>query len=227
MNGELLWKRFESQLKALQQARVNFPYEPHGSYTSASGWVVDEYDCELPTEPPGPPQEHGSWRIAKAVAQEYKFPDPNLIRGIYIPDVPLSERALLLEGRFMGMTFYFGAKVIGVIDETREIAGEPAQVWGFGYVTLEGHFEQGRILFEVRKFLQNGRVVFHIERFSKPDVIPNPFYRWGFKLFGRYLQNKFIHTSFARMRQFVEEELRTGRPIEETQPVGTPEVKRV
>jgi uncharacterized protein (UPF0548 family) len=83
-------------------------------------------------------------------------------------------------------------------------------VWGYGYRTLEGHFEKGQINFSVHKNLTTGAVHFRIQAMSQPGHIRNPFYWVGFKLFGRGLQRRFAHQSLARMRQLVAEE--TARP---------------
>ncbi len=121
---------------------------------------------------------------------------------------------MLLRARFLGFTFWFGVRIGREIDEVRETDAGPVHVYGFDYATLEGHFERGQITFEVRKTEATGAVSFHIDAFSKPDRIRNPFYRIGFKLFGRRLQLRFAQTALERMQRFVREELQaraTGR----------------
>ena len=99
-------------------------------------------------------------------------------------------------------------------------------VWGYNYHTLEGHFEQGQIEFTIHKQLNTGRVLMRIHAVSKTGHISNPFYRIGFRLFGRSLQRRFAHGSLHRTRQQVQDMLRKGKtspPPSETpvQPVGT------
>ena len=86
--------------------------------------------------------------------------------------------------------------------------GEPEQVWGYSYRTLSGHFEKGQITFTVHKGLTMGHVTFRVHAYSQPDHIQNPFYRLGFKLFGRTLQRRFAQQSLARMRMLVADALR-------------------
>lgn len=214
--SDSLWKRYQRHLDALAESPVNFDLERTHEYTAENGWHLDEYEAELPPEPPGPPLPRGSWRSAQGIMQAYKFPDPGIITGIYYPDRPLAERVMLLRARFLFFTFYFGVRVGGVTDEERETEHGRATVWGFNYQTLRGHFEKGQMSFEVWKWHETGRVAFRIHAFSQPDVIPNPLYRLGFKLFGRSLQRQFAQRSLERMQRFVKEELaaaQTGTAI--------------
>lgn len=223
--SEGLWKRYQRQLDAIAESPVNFDLERTHEYTEANGWNLDEYEAELPPEPPGPPLPRGSWRIAQEVIQAYKFPDPSIITGIYYPDRPLAERVMLLRAKFLFFTFYFGVRVGGVTDEVRKTEQGQVSVWGFNYQTLQGHFEKGQISFEVWKWHESGRVAFRIDAFSQPDVIPNPLYRLGFKLFGRSLQRQFAHRSMARMQQFVKEGLAAARTGTPTPPAEAPPLR--
>jgi hypothetical protein len=114
---------------------------------------------------------------------------------------------MLLRARFLWFTFFFGVRVGAVIDERRETDEGPQQVWGFNYQTLAGHFERGQMDFTIIKWLESGRVAFHIHAFSQPAEIANPFYRLGFKLFGRMLQKRFARRSVARMQRLVKERM--------------------
>jgi hypothetical protein len=111
-----------------------------------------------------------------------------------------------------------------VIDnETRtdDKRGE-AQVWGYSYRTLEGHFEMGEITFEIWKYLATGEVEFRIHAYSKPTLIRNPFYRIGFWMFGRSLQVRFARTAMERMQQIVISRLtKTPDPTEKTEVQAT------
>ncbi|WP_420457046.1 DUF1990 family protein [Rubrivirga sp.] len=205
------WRRYESRLDAVRQARYNFELSEDHEYSEADGWRLDHHQAELVPEPPGPPlppdDARASWAVACDLARNYAFPDPGLITGIFSPDEPVAGRPMLLRARFLGFTFWFGVRVGREIDEVRKTDGGPVHVYGFDYATMEGHFERGQITFEVRKTEATGAVEFHIDAFSKPDRIRNPFYRVGFKLFGRRLQLKFAHTAMERMQRFVREEL--------------------
>lgn len=151
------------------------------------------------------PVPDGTWERACAVVRDYRFPPPDLVTGIFAPEGPLEGRRMLIRAGFLGFTFWFGVEIGGVVDEERTLpdgAGKE-RVWGYHYRTLEGHFEKGEITFTVHKYLRTGRVVFRVHAYSQPDHIRNPFYRLGFKLFGRMLQRRFARESLARMRMLV------------------------
>lgn len=218
MSRPPLWQRYQRQLDALAEAEVNFDLQRNVEHSEANGWHIDRYEAELPPEPPGPPLSGGSWAVGKQVMLDYRFPDPSIITGIYYPDRPLSERVMLLRARFLTFTFYFGVRIGAVTDERRETELGPAQLWGFNYQTLQGHFEKGQMTFEIWKYLDSGQVFFRIHAFSQPDEIGNPLYRLGFKLFGRKLQRRFAKQSLKRMQRFVAEGL-----AEQASGVPTPE----
>ncbi len=205
------WRRYAERLDAVRAARYNLDLEHRDTFTEANGWRLDHHHAELPPEPPGPPlppdDPRASFAIAWGLVRDYAFPDPRLLVGIFSPDEPLAGRPMLLKARFLGVTFWFGVRLSPEIDAVRETAGGRVHVRGYSYATMEGHFERGQITFEVRKAEATGNVSFHIDAFSQPDRIRNPFYRIGFKLFGRRLQLRFAHSAMARMQRFTAEAL--------------------
>ncbi len=200
-----LWEQHRARLEAFREAKVNFDPSRAHEYTAESGWRIDDYETDLPTEAPGPPVPGGPWERARTVVQDYLFPPPDLVTGIFAPDGPLDGRRMLIQARFLGFTFWFGVEIGGIVDEERALpdGNGHERVWGYHYRTLEGHFEKGEITFTVHKYLTTGRVVFRVHAYSQPDRIRNPFYRLGFKLFGRTLQRRFAEQSLARMRTLV------------------------
>lgn len=198
------WKRYAREFERWSATGLNFDPAQRESFTEKSGWRIDQYSVGLPSESPGEPLTNGSWAAAQAIVRNYEFPDPMLITGIFIPDRPLEERIMILRARFLVFTFMFGVKIIAVTDTMRhdDKRGD-ARVWGYGYRTLEGHFEMGEINFQVWKYLESGEVEFRIQAYSKIAHIPNVFYRIGFHLFGRRLQKRFARTSIARIQQLV------------------------
>lgn len=217
------WQRYRDRLEAVRTASLNFDLEDHESHTVENGWNIDRHEAELPSEPPGPPVPDGAWGVACELVRTYAFPDPSLITGIFSPEEPIAGRPMLLRARFLGFTFWFGVRLTEEVDATRETEDGSVRVWGYGYYTLEGHFERGKIQFEVRKNMKTGQVTFHIEAVSKPDRISNPFYRIGFKLFGRRLQLRFARTALDRMQRLTAETLaarqtRQPDPVPETRP---------
>ncbi|MDX2162476.1 MAG: DUF1990 family protein [bacterium] len=227
-----VWKRYERQFDRWAQTALNFDPTQRERFTAQNGWRLDDYRIGLPSEPPGLPLEDGAWAAARQIVQRYEFPDPALITGIFIPDRPLEERIMILRARFLLFTFLFGVKIVGVVEETRttEKRGD-ARVWGYGYRTLEGHFEMGEIMFEVWKFLTSGEVEFRIHAYSRTAAIRNPLYRVGFALFGRRLQRRFARTAMERMQQLVIARLaqaqNTPDGVTDTVPTETPEVAPV
>jgi uncharacterized protein (UPF0548 family) len=126
---------------------------------------------------------------------------------VYYPSQPLKDRDMLLEGRFMGLSFMLGVRVVGTVDETTELDGRPARVWGWSYATLQGHLEMGRLDYAVVKLCDTGEVQFRLHAVSKPATIPNPVVRLGFRIFGRRLQKRFARTAGERMARTVRERL--------------------
>lgn len=223
MSSTPLHERYRAQIEALRELPLNFDIERRDDYTAANGWHIDDVQTELPPERPGPPEPSGSWEAARRVLREYRFADPSIITGIFYPDQPLEGRVMLLRGRFLWMTFYFGTRVGAVVDERIEGPDGPRQVWGFSYQTLEGHLERGQMEFTAVKWLESGRVAFRISAFSSAAEIRNPFIRLGFRLFGRRLQRRFIHNAMERMVRLVAEDLATGGA--RLDPADRPEVR--
>ncbi|GGJ20896.1 DUF1990 family protein [Deinococcus roseus] len=202
-----LWEVYRERLEQIGALSYNFDPEKSAEYTRKTGWRVDAYEAELPFEQPGQPEEWGPFQVAKGIVQDYRFPPPGLIQGIYYPDRPLAERYMLLKAHFLWMTFFFGVKIGGVIDTLKETEAGQEQIWGYNYRTLQGHFEKGQIEFLVVKNLQTGKVFFRIQAYSRPDRIKNLIYQIGFWIFGRPLQLYFARESMKRMVQLVQAEL--------------------
>lgn len=211
------WLQYRAQLQAYAHTKVNYDYQNVREYTAATGWRLDHYATDLPAEVPGPPEAHGSFAAAQDVLRRYAFPPPDLITGYFDPSQPLDQRIMVLRAHFLVFDFYFGVQVVDVIDEAAHAGSDgPERVWGYGYRTLEGHFEKGQINFSIHKNLATGSVQFRIKAMSQPGHIRNPFYWLGFKLFGRMLQRRFARQSLLRMGRLVAEAL--ARP--QTLPAG-------
>ena len=215
------WEQYRAQIDSYANARVNYDFARQSEYTGATGWRIDDYATDLPAEAPGPPEAAGSFAAAQEVLRRYAFPPPDLITGYFDPAVPLEKRVMVLRAHFLVFNFYFGVRVSEVTDEAaRPTPDGPERVWGYGYRTLEGHFEKGQIDFTIHKNITSGAVQFRIHAVSQPGQIRNPFYWLGFKLFGRVLQRKFARESLRRMRGLVAASL-AGRPLP-AQPLAAP-----
>ncbi|MBA2471952.1 MAG: DUF1990 domain-containing protein [Pseudonocardiales bacterium] len=167
-------------------------------------WHVDSGDAAIGHEPPGPPLPGGVWESACLLVLRYEFTDPKMLRAVYRRDDELLGRDMLLEGRFFGLRFYLGVRVTRVIDENRGSGAGAQQVWGWSYQTLQGHLEQGRLNYEVIKNLASGQVVFRVSGYSRRAPVPDPVIRWGFRLFGRWTQQRFYRAIQARLHRLVQ-----------------------
>lgn len=183
-----------------------------GPFDGAHGWKVDDLCQPLPSESPGEPVPGGSFQTARQVLTNYEMADPDIIRAAFDPDVPLSGRDMALEGRFLFLRFPMGVRITHVVDDTIRVDNRRVRRWGWGYSTLDGHLEQGRMDWEVWKWLADGSVEFRIHAFSRRGPISNPIIRLGFALFGEMTQERFYRSVRARMQALVEQ--RTGRPTD-------------
>ena len=162
-------------------------------------WRVDHYRREIGVEAPGDPLPNGPWAIACDLSRSYAFVDPSIVRAFFEPSEPLENRTLLLEVHFWGLRIYVGVRVGVVYDETRGEGAARQRVRGWCYDTLEGHFEQGRICYEVAKRLDTGQVEFRIDALSRRADPGNLLIAGGFVLFGRRKQTQFARNGLERM----------------------------
>jgi Domain of unknown function (DUF1990) len=215
------WEQFQDRLGLLELLKVNFDLEHRHEYSEVNGWRIDRHEADLPSEPPGEPIANGSFEAAKSITGLYQFPPPDLITGIFRPDGPLEGRMMLLEARFLWFRFWFGVRITEVTDGTFETEAGRERQWGYSYATLEGHFERGQITFIVAKHLETGSVSFRIASFSQRGSIRNLLHRFGFWVFGRMLQERFVRESLSRMQRLVKEKLVTGMVQTPSTPVIT------
>lgn len=198
----------QRKLARLRRAPLNF--DRAELVEQPDRWNRDERLQPLPPEPPGPPQPDGSWEIARRLMRGYEFADPSIVRAHYDRDAPLEGRDMLLEVRFHGLRMYEGCRITKVFDRTDHESGRPVRLWGWSYATLQGHFEQGEMSWEVLKWLDTGDVAFRVRARSRRSADANPIQRLGFRLFGRREQLRFYASSCERVRRLTEEALRPG-----------------
>jgi uncharacterized protein (UPF0548 family) len=184
----------------------------HGAEAAGGHWHVDSCATVIGREGPGPPQHGGPWETARHLISEYEFADARILRGVYRGDSELLGRNMLLEARFFGLRFYLGVRVTGILDQERDTGDGPERVWGWSYQTLEGHLEEGRLSYEVIKNLGTGLVTFRVAGYSRRAPIQNPIIRWGFLIFGRWMQQRFYRNIQARMAELVRTS-QQGRPL--------------
>ena len=203
--------RARRRLEELADRTPNFQLDPENQPSVGDDWHLDDMRVALPHEPPGPAGEDGSWEVARRLMCAYQVADPNVVRATYRHDAPLNGRDMLLQIRFLGLRFSVGVRVGEVYDETREVAGRSARVFGWGYSTLDGHFEQGQMHYEVWKWLDTGDVEFRLHAFSKVARTGPLILRLGFRVVGRREQLDFYRQVCRRMRLLTEAELETRR----------------
>lgn len=194
-------------LDTLHTRSVNYQADGH-EITPENGWTVESDRTALPAESPGEPVPGGPWEIARGLIERYEFADPSIIRAVYHPEHALQDRDMLLEGRFYGLRFLIGVRIVGVVDTLREVDGRAVRSWGWCYRTLEGHLERGEMTFQVWKWLDTGDVEFRIDRYFMRGPMPNPVIRLGWAVFGHWMQVRFVRRSLRRMTDLVTAELR-------------------
>jgi uncharacterized protein (UPF0548 family) len=197
--------RIQRRLAKLTRKPLNFDLAELANASARTGWTTTDLCQTLPGEPPGMPLATGSWRIARRLMSGYEFADPSIVRAYYDATIPLERRNMLLRLQALGVAHVFvGVRVGEVYEQTRELDGKHARVWGWNYRTLEGHVEIGQMDWEVWKWLEDGRVEFRVHAVSRPARIPNPIVRLGFHLLRDRERDAFLTTTTRRMRTYTE-----------------------
>jgi len=158
--ASLAWEQYRAHRVAY--AKVNYDYDDQHEHTAATGWRLDDHAINLPAEDPGAPALDGPFAAAQDVQRRCAFPPPNLIAGYFDPSQMLEKLVMVLWAHSLVFNFYFGVQVTGVIDAESQDGPDGPAGWGYGYRTLEGHFERGQINFSVHKNLTTGAVQFCI-----------------------------------------------------------------
>jgi len=203
------------RLAELAQRSVNF--EPDAVELSDPDvrWHVDDMTEALPPEPSGPPVAGGSWETARELMCGYQVADPARVHATYRRNTTLAGRDMLLQVRYLGLRFHVGVRVGEVYDETRDIGDRQACVFGWSYRTLEGHFEQGEMHYEVWKWLDTGDVEFRLHAYSRVAESGPLLLRGGFRLIGRHEQLRFYDQACRRMRRLTQGELEGRQTTED------------
>jgi uncharacterized protein (UPF0548 family) len=204
-------QRARRRLAELARLPINFDPQDESQRTPENGWHFDDLTEALPHEASGPPMPQGSWQIARVLMDHYQVADPRSVRATYDPGAPLEGRNMLLQIRFALLRFSVGVRIGHVYDERREVDGRPACVFGWSYSTLRGHFEEGRMHYELWKWLDTGDVEFRLHAFSRAATSGPLLPRLGFRLLGRRQQLRFYRSCCRRMRRLTETQLETNR----------------
>ena len=200
-------------LAALATREINFEESAAWEPRRDDAWRIDDMVEALPHEPSGPPVEGGSWNVCRRLMVDYQLADPSVVRAVYRRDAPLPGRNMLLRIRFLGLPINAGVRVGDVYEETRDLDGRQARVFGWSYATLEGHFEEGRMHYEVWKWLDTGDVSFRLRSYSRPARSGSFVLRAGFRLVGRAHQLRFYRQTCRRARRLTEAELESAHTM--------------
>lgn len=207
MEKSIADSRWQQRLTELDELPYN--YDASEYVDGQPGWNVDHYEQSLPAEAPGAPIDGGSFEVAKNIITRYEFPDPTRIVGHFRGDAGLDGRTMLLEAKFLWMTFTFGVRVSKVVDDRiQNDHGQWQTRYGYAYRTLQGHWEIGEMQYLIVKNEASGDVRFVVDAYSRYDRIANPLHRIGFKLLGRRLQKQFAQTCLVRLHRMVRDRCR-------------------
>ncbi len=199
------------RLAALAERPVNFDAGDVDALVAARGWRVDDMVEPLPHEGSGPPLEGGSWRVARRIMDDYQLADPRVVSAFYDEEAPIPGRDMLLKIRFAGLPIWVGVRIGDVYEDTLELDGRQAHVFGWSYRTLQGHFEAGQMHYELWKWLDSGDVEFRLRAVSRPAEHGPWLLRTGFRLFGRTHQLRFYRQVCRRARKLTEAQLEVNR----------------
>lgn len=176
-----------------------------------SRWREDDLIEPLPHEAPGDPEPSGSWEVAKRMMDDYQLADPRIVDGVFDPASPLAGRNILLKIHYGPLLFRVGARVGDPVEETVELDGRPLLRYGWSYRTLQGHFEEGEMRYELRKWPDTGDVEFRVHGVSRAARSGPLISRLGFRLVGRAQQLRFYRQVCRRAKRLTEAQLETER----------------
>jgi uncharacterized protein (UPF0548 family) len=162
-----------------------------------SGWRRYAAESPVGREDPGPPEPGGAFERAWEAIIRYEFSDPRIVAGHFDAEGPLEGRTMLLELKAVGLRFLAGTRV----GATRDEASDHETVRGYRYDTLSGHVEAGWEWFLLTKSHATGEVRFRIEAEWRPGDFPNGWSRLGFRLIGRYYQERWSRRAHRRLRR--------------------------
>jgi uncharacterized protein (UPF0548 family) len=206
-----LSRRDERALAALADRPENLDSRVAEHPVDTSRWRIDEMIEPLPHEKPGAPEPGGSWEVAQRMMDGYQLADPRVVSGTFAPNAPLAGRDMLLKIHYGPLRFKVGVRVGEVHEDTAELDGRPLLRYGWSYRTLQGHFEEGEMLYELRKWLDTGDVEFRLHAVSRPARSGPLVLRLGFRLLGRNQQLRFYREVCRRVKRLTEAQLETER----------------
>ena len=193
------------RLAALADKPINYDPAALDLDDPPDGWHVDDRRQPLAGEAPGEPVKDGSFAVACQLIRGYKFADPSIVRAFYDPELPLAGRDMLLELRTLRLVrIHVGVRVGSVYDDHWNVNGHAVRVFGWYYRTLQGHVEKGQMNWEVQKWLESGRVDFHVHSVSRPAPDPNLVTQFGFRLLRGHERTLFLNSTNRRMKEFTE-----------------------
>ncbi len=221
-HGGELDPRRRARLRGLADRRPNFDFAALAEPREEEGWQCDDMVVPLPPEPSGVPVAPGSWQVARDLMDSYQLADPGVVTSTHDEAAPLPGRDMLLRISFRGLVLWSGVRIGESYEETRDVEGQQVRVFGWSYDTLEGHFEEGRMHYELWKWLDSGMVEFRLRAVSRPARNGPLLPRLGFRLVGRSHQLRFYRQICRRVRRLTEAQLETERAARWREPNRKP-----
>ncbi|MGN6257981.1 MAG: DUF1990 family protein [Solirubrobacterales bacterium] len=210
-DGGGLSPRYARSLATFASRPINIDPVEVKPPVDVSKWRIDEMVEPLPHEKPGAPEPGGSWEVAQQIMNGYQLSDPHIVSGVFNPSEPLSGRTMLLKIHYGPLRFKVGVRVGEPGEGTDELDGREVLAYGWSYRTLQGHFEEGEMRYELRKWLDSGDVEFRLHAVSRPARSGPLLLRLGFRLVGRNQQLRFYRQVCRRLRRLTEAQLETER----------------
>jgi uncharacterized protein (UPF0548 family) len=125
----------------------------------------DRHEGTVGVEPPGDPVADGPFeRVVKAIMSYQIFPARMATPVVERTPLQLGDVLGLRYPMLPGLSIFFAAKVIEMIDDENETVIRK----GFTYRTLEGHIEIGEETFLVEKNRLTGEVTASLQAWSRP-----------------------------------------------------------
>lgn len=192
-------EQIKDRLLALRGLERNFS-TPIDQMTPERGWHRYFSEATIARTTPGRPEENGLFERGRTAVANYEFSDPRILIAHFDPEVPLSERYILLEMRALRVFHFLGGAVVGAV---RSEQHANRTEFGFRYDTLDGHIERGAEWFVLTKEHETGEIRFRIEASWRPGQFPNWWSRLGFSLLGPHYQEKWHKRAHHLLAQLV------------------------
>lgn len=192
-------EQIKERLLDLRGLERNFS-DPVDQLTLDRGWHRYSSEAIVAQSTPAPPEEDGLFERGRRAVVNYEFSDPRILIAHFDPEVPLSDRYLLMEMRALRIFRFLGGVVIGAV---RSEQTDDRTTFGFRYDTLDGHIERGVEWFTLTKVHETGDIRFRIEASWRPGQFSSWWSRIGFSVLGPHYQEKWHERAHHLLAQII------------------------